>query len=102
MELCVCESLHQAVCIHLVAWNVLEVDSPSCYFVTDVDVFCLGVIDWVVGKSNKALIITFERDGAFGHVCQRLGGVRSHVGFGFGRMMMKRIHVGRAVDALKG
>ena len=64
------ESFCQPVCDYLRGWNVLEIDSPSSYFVTnvlvlDVDVLCLSVIDRVLDKYNGPLVVIFqgERDG---------------------------------------
>lgn len=62
------ESFYQPVCNYLRGWNILEVDLLSSYFITNimvlnVNVFYSSVIGRVIGKYNRSLIITFERNG---------------------------------------
>lgn len=68
MEFDVRQGLCQAVCNHLLSWNVRELDSFRGHFVTDivmldVNMLCSGVEDGVVSKSYGALIVTLQRDG---------------------------------------
>lgn len=67
IELYVGKGFCQPVYHHLRDWNVLEVDLPSSYFIINVmmlniNVFCLSIIERVVGKNDRSLIVTFERD----------------------------------------
>lgn len=65
---------------HLRRWNILEVNSPSSYLVTNVvvlnvNVLRSSVVGWIVGEGDGALVVAFERDGTFSHICWRSGSV---------------------------
>ena len=73
MELRVCKGFCQPIGNDLGSWDVLEINPPSSHFVTDlvvldVNVLCSSMVDWVVGKSDRALVIAFEGDGLFGRL----------------------------------
>ena len=67
MEFCVRQRLGQAVGDHLVSGYVGEVDSSSSHLVSylvvlNVNILRLRVEDGIVGKSNKTLIVSSQRD----------------------------------------
>lgn len=84
MELCVSEGFCQPVRNHLRHWNILEVDASRRHFVADVvvldvNVLCLSMVDWVVGKSDRSLVVAFERDQVWGSDEVYQGVVRDQV-----------------------
>lgn len=61
------ESFCQLVRNHLRGCNVLEIDLSSSHFITNVvmlnvNIFCLSILDIVVSKGDRSLIVTFKRD----------------------------------------
>lgn len=57
----------EAVGDYLVSRYIREVNSTSGYLISDVvvldiDVFDSRMKDWIVGKGNRALVVTFQKD----------------------------------------
>lgn len=68
MELDVCQSLCQAICDHLIGWDVGKLDPFGSHLIADimvlnVDVFCSRMENRIVGQGYGALVVSFQWQG---------------------------------------
>lgn len=65
MGLCIHKSFRWSIHDHLGDWNIVKIDLLSSYLVTDVmvldvKVLCLSMVDRIVCKCNRSLVVVFE------------------------------------------
>lgn len=73
MEFRICQKLSQPIGKCLVSDNIYKLDSTNGHFVSDVivfdvNVFCLWLENEVVTKSNRVLVVSFQKNCVFDEV----------------------------------